>query len=161
MAEVFISFIHEEEEIAKAVQRFLKDKFSNEHDIFLSSDKWQVFAGEIWLDRIRSELISAKVVILLLSRTSVARSWVNFEAGAAWLANKPVIPICFGEMSKDQLPKPYSGIQALNLLDEAYYLLSSVAHHLHKGAPIPSREAEDEAFKRLHAALDQMGYKEK
>jgi len=128
MAEVFISFIHEEERIAKAVHRFLKKKL--EKNVFLSSDKWQVFAGELWLDRIRQELSSAKVVILLISHKSVLRPWVNFEAGAAWLTNKAVIPVCFADMSKEELPKPYSGIQAVSLRTEAYYLLTSVAHHL-------------------------------
>ena len=122
MSQVFISFIHEEEKFAEAVQQFLKDKFCNQ-TVFMSADKWQVIAGEIWLDRIQQELDSAKVVILMLSQKSVRRPWVNFEAGAAWLTKKAVIPVCFGDMSKDQLPKPYSGIQALSLPDEGYYLL--------------------------------------
>ncbi len=157
MAEVFISYIHEEEEVAKAVQEFIKTKFENKQNVFLSSDKWQVFAGEIWLDRIRGELDSAKVVILMLSQRSVERPWVNFEAGAAWLANKAVIPVCFGGLSKEQLPKPYSGIQALNLRDEAYYLLTSIAHHLQQFMMIPSiptLESEDVSFRTLRAVLD-------
>lgn len=157
---MFISFIHEEEKIAKAVQTFLKDKFENKQNIFLSADKWRVFAGDLWLDRIRHELVSARVVVLLLSNKSVVRPWVNFEAGAAWLANKSVIPVCFGDMSKEKLPKPYSGIQALNLRTEAYYLLSSVAHHLQISCPMPTRERDDEAFKELWVALDSFCYDE-
>lgn len=157
MAEVFISFIHEEEKIAKAVQIFLKKKLEKQN-IFLSSDKWQVFAGELWLDRIRQELSSAKVVILLFSHKSVVRPWVNFEAGAAWLTDKAVIPVCFGDMAKEELPKPYSGIQALSLRTEAYYLLTSVAHHLKILSPVPTLEGDDEAFKNLWAALDSFSY---
>ena len=158
MAEVFISFIHEEERIAKAVHRFLKKKL--EKNVFLSSDKWQVFAGELWLDRIRQELSSAKVVILLISHKSVLRPWVNFEAGAAWLTNKVVIPVCFADMSKEELPKPYSGIQAVSLRTEAYYFLTSVAHHLQILSPVPTLEGEDEAFRELWTALDSFSYDE-
>jgi len=104
MADVFLSFIHEEEKIAKAVQRFLADKL-NRQTVFMSADRWQVFAGEIWLDRIEQELDSAKVVILLLSQDSVGRPWVNFEAGAAWLAKKAVIPVCFGNFIKRKSSK--------------------------------------------------------
>jgi len=149
MADVFLSFNHEEEKIANAVQRFLEDKL-NRGTVFMSADRWQVFAGEIWLDRIEQELDSAKVVILLLSQDSVGRPWVNFEAGAAWLAKKAVIPVCFGNLSKENLPKPYSGIMALALPDEAGCLLQSVAHHLHLVPPEPMGD-EDEAFIRLRS----------
>jgi hypothetical protein len=133
VADVFISFIHEEQQVAEAVQGLLRDMLPT-GSVFLSSDRWQMFAGEVWLDRIRGELLSAKVVVLLLSRCSVTRPWVNFEAGAAWWL-KAVVPACYGGLTKGSLPKPYSGIQALDLRDEWYYLVSSVAHHL--GVPLP------------------------
>jgi hypothetical protein len=157
MSDVFISFIHEEGTVASAVQRFLKKKL-DDREIFLSSDQWQIYAGEIWLDRIRAELDSAKVVILLVSRRSAERPWVNFEAGAAWLAKKAVLPVCFGGMLKGTLPKPYSGIQALDLRTEPYYLLTSVAHHLQCLPPPPSSCGEsDEYVAAIRTALDELG----
>ena len=99
-------------------------------DAFLSADQTQVFAGDIWLQKIMQSLQEAELVILMLSKRSVQRPWVNFEAGAAWLTNKRIIPCCYGNMSKEVLPHPYSAIQALNLRDESYYLLESVCHHL-------------------------------
>jgi len=147
MADVFISFIHEEEKVAQAVQALLREKL-NKRDVFLSSDQWQIHAGEIWLDRIMKELTTAKVVILMLSKRSVERPWVNFEAGGAWLAKKAVIPACFGTLAKGDLPKPYSGIQALDLPSDAYYLVTSIAHHLGMLAPPPffSPDAELDAL---------------
>jgi TIR domain len=129
VADVFLSFIHEQQSVAVAVQKLLQDNLKR-HKVFLSADVWQVLAGENWLDRIKEELSSAKVVILLLSKLSVDRPWVNFEAGAAWLSNKPIIPACFGGVSKEGLPKPYSSIQALNLAEDGYYLVRSVFHYL-------------------------------
>ncbi len=67
----------------------------------------------------------------------MARPWVNFEAGAAWLADKKLIPVCYGNLSKDALPHPYSATQAVNLQSEAYYLVRSVNRQLNLG-PISS-----------------------
>jgi hypothetical protein len=130
MSAVFISFVHEDQRVAEAVQQYLKTKLNLDEPAFLSSDTWQVFAGERWLERIVAELTVAKVVILMLSKRSIERPWVNFEAGGAWLTEKVIIPACYGNMSKDRLPKPYSSVQALNLPAEKRYLLQSVAHHL-------------------------------
>jgi hypothetical protein len=156
VADVFISFIHEEEKVAAAVQTLLQKKLSG-NNVFLSSDRWQVAAGEIWLDRIREELASASVVLLMLSAKSVLRPWVNFEAGAAWLAGKPIIPVCFGELTKETLPKPYSGIQALNLRDEGYYLVTSVARHLRLPLAPPPVDYDDYGPKgKLHEVLNEI-----
>jgi len=132
MAQVFISFVHEEIEWAECVQNFISLMFDSSAAPFMSSDKFQVYAGEKWLDRIMDELKEAKVVLLMLSENSVKRPWVNFEAGAAWTRNIVTIPICFGGLQKDNLPKPYSSLQAIDLQswDDHEYLARSVAHHL-------------------------------
>ena len=132
MADIFISFIHEEEQTAEALQRFVNEMFSGQAKVFLSSDKFQIYAGDLWLDRIFEELSTAKVVLLLLSEKSVTRPWVNFEAGAGWLTGKKIIPLCVKELTKENLPKPYSSLQSIDLryTDEQIYLIRSIAHHL-------------------------------
>jgi hypothetical protein len=132
MADVFISFIHEESATAEAVQKFVNQMLSGKANAFLSSDKFQVYAGELWLERILEELSSAKVVLLILSAKSVTRPWVNFEAGAGWFTKKKIIPICIKELTKETLPKPYASLQAIDLkyTDEQLYLILSIAHHL-------------------------------
>lgn len=129
---VFISFIHEEERVAAAVQELLREKLNNEFRVFLSADRWQMRAGELWLDRIRAELTEARVIVSLLSPRSIARPWVNFEAGAAWLGNKPIIPACFGGL-EPPLPKPYSDFQALDLRQHHYQLVRDVFQWLTEG----------------------------
>ncbi|MBI2219061.1 MAG: toll/interleukin-1 receptor domain-containing protein [Candidatus Rokubacteria bacterium] len=83
MADVFISDIHEEQRVAQAVQALLKQHLQPlvPNGVFLSADDWQVFAGEVWLERIRHELQEASVIVLMLSPESVTRPWINFEAG--------------------------------------------------------------------------------
>jgi len=134
---VFISFVHEDQEVVAVVKEFIEHELKLEKNVFLSSDKHQVFAGDKWLDKIGHSLEGARVVVLMLSTRSVRRPWVNFEAGGAWFAGKTIIPCCYGSLTKDHLPHPYSAIQALNLRDEAHYLVSSIHHHLGLKTPSP------------------------
>jgi TIR domain len=165
MARIFVSFVHEDEKIASAVQDLLQRELNLHEEVFLSSDKSQIYAGDLWLQKIKEALSAAEIVILMLSQRSVARPWVNFEAGAAWLADKTLIPVCYGSLSKDALPHPYSGIQALNLPSEAYYLMKSVNHQLNPDKPMSSDAVyrgtlfehgagiKDDAYDRLAKAL--------
>jgi hypothetical protein len=150
MTRVFVSFVHEDQAIAKAVQGVITGFIGL--DVFLSTDQAQVFAGDNWLQKIQQSLREAEIVILMLSKRSVRRPWVNFEAGAAWLTNKPIIPCCYGNMLKDALPHPYSGIQALNLSDEIEYLLESLCHHL-RVEYLPVEKQRVREFDRLSDVL--------
>ena len=128
MSRIFISYVHEDEDVARRLQWLIAD--CTGISPFLSNDRWHVMAGEVWLTKITAALEEAEVVVLMLSQRSVGRPWVNFEAGAAWLAKKPIIPCCYGNLSKDSLPHPYSAIQAVDLRKEPSYLLNSLCYHL-------------------------------
>ena len=56
-------------------------------------------------------------MIVLCSPSSVARPWINFEAGAAWMRGIPLIPICHGGLAPRNLPVPLSLRQGLSLSD--------------------------------------------
>jgi hypothetical protein len=156
MADIFISFIHEDEKAAEGLKRFLQEKLGIHNQVFLASDKWAIYAGEDWLRKIKDALASAKVVILLLSKKSIGRPWVNFEAGAAWLTDKAIIPVCFGDLKKNALPKPYSNIQAVSFEDDdgPYYLVTSIFHHLKPGGlPPPPFSPRDPHVSALRNVL--------
>jgi hypothetical protein len=132
-----MSFIHEEESAASTLSFFIRRIFGHGIDTFMSSDKNAIFAGEDWMGRIFDELKTTEVLISLLSPTSRGRSWINFEAGAAWMGSAVVIPVCIGGLKIARLPKPCSSLQAVEFdtIDGAYYLISSIAHHLHIEPP--------------------------
>jgi hypothetical protein len=132
MANIFMSFIHEEESVANTVKVFIPMILGQSVNTFMSSDETAIYAGEDWMARIFEELKTAKVLVSILSPTSVQRPWINFEAGAAWMRDAKVIPVCFGGLTVDKLPKPYSSLQAVEIdtHEGAYYLFSSIAHHL-------------------------------
>lgn len=96
MAKVFISFVHEDEPVAAAVQALITHELQLHDEVFLSADQRQVFGGDIWLEKIRAALEECEVLVLMLSKRALGRSWVNFEAGGIWLTGRPVIPVCFG-----------------------------------------------------------------
>jgi hypothetical protein len=159
MAEVFISYVHEDHDIAERIASFLRE--NGYRGVFFTGDYGILYAGEIWLERIREELSSAKVVLSLFSPHSIERPWVHFEAGAAWLASKVVIPVCIRGFTVNDLRIPYSGIQGVTLVDRgsAQYLLRSVWNRregiaLLKGPP-PSLhdDSDDLGWRMLEAAL--------
>jgi hypothetical protein len=137
VADVFISFIHEEVIVASWVSRFIAEIFEPNVGVFQSSDRSTIYAGEEWMKRIFEELQSAKVLVSLLSPESVGRPWINFEAGAAWMGNVKVIPVLFAGLTITTLPKPYSSLQAVEIgnPDGCHYLAASIAHHLNKDKP--------------------------
>jgi TIR domain len=137
MAEIFISYVHEDQMVAEAAKVIIETDLKLDGQVFIISDQGQVMAGEEWLVRIKKELSAAKIVILMLSKRSVQRPWVNFEAGAAWILGRTIIPVCFGNQSKGDLPKPYSNFQALQLPDDEQYLINSLADHLGRDRPAP------------------------
>jgi hypothetical protein len=139
MASVFMSFIHEEESAAKHVHDFIHLILGPTIDTFISSDKNEIYAGDDWMKRIFEELGTTKVLVSMLSPDSVKRPWINFEAGAATALKAKVIPVCIGGLTINQLPKPYSSLQAVEIdtHEGAYYLFSSIAHHL--GMTLPKK----------------------
>jgi hypothetical protein len=139
MTDVFISFVQEDKAVAETVKRILEYELRPQVKVFMTADQSQVLAGDDWLKRIKEELTQASIVILMLSKRSIKRPWVNLEAGAAWITGKRVIPVCFGNQSKASLPHPYSLWQAVQIPDDEQYLVTTVAGALGMAKPAAAR----------------------
>ncbi len=111
-AVVFISHISEEREIAQALKAVVEASFLGMIEVFVSSDANSIKLGHKWLDNITTALKSCSVEIIIASPSSVKRQWVNFEAGAGWVRDIPVIPLCHSGMTPGSLPTPLSELQA-------------------------------------------------
>ena len=153
---IFISYIHEDHDIAAGIGELLRSEGCK--NVFFTGNEWLLYAGEVWLERIREELTSAKVVLCLFSPCAMGRPWVHFEAGAAWLTNKVLIPVCIRGLKREELRIPYAGIQGVTLVDSssAYYLLRSICEHLpmEQGFPVPPPFGGDNpAWLKLQSAL--------
>ena len=94
---LFISHISEERDIAALLKTMMQEDFRDVIACFTSSDIGCIGAGENWLTAIEHAMSEAKAVIVLCSKASVHRPWVQFEVGAAWMKGVPIIPVCHSE----------------------------------------------------------------
>lgn len=114
---VFISHIAEEKELVLKLKELISDKYLGMIEIFVSSDEKSIQAGSRWLDKVTIALQACKVMMILCSPKSVERPWINFEAGAGWVKEIPVIPLCHSGMEIRNLPTPLNLLQACKMAD--------------------------------------------
>jgi hypothetical protein len=150
---VFISHIHEEAPLGAAVKAVIEDAFSG-HGVtaFLSSDIQDNPAGRKWVQVITGELDQARVLVSLISPTSLRRPWVNIELGAGWIKGRHIIPLCHSGQRVGDLPRPFGDFNGVGLDqdDAAERLLGGVADGF--GLSHPRRLAFREMLEELRAA---------
>lgn len=110
---IFISHISEEAGLAKILKTHLTSAFMGLVDVFVSSDNISVSAGSKWLISVDSALREACIELVLCSKASVKRPWINFEAGAGWIRDIPVVPVCHSGLQTDDLAMPLSALQSI------------------------------------------------
>ncbi|WP_321478106.1 toll/interleukin-1 receptor domain-containing protein [uncultured Paludibaculum sp.] len=129
---VFVSHTTGEAPIALALKDLLERTFPGSVTVFVSSDVHDLTPGDKWLRKIEAALKQSNLVLVICSPSSLTRPWINFEAGCAWAQGLDIIPICHSGQKKDQLPHPFSELQALQLEDETFgrSLISVFCQHL-------------------------------
>lgn len=115
--QVFISHVTEDTAVAARLKRKMTEDFLGQLTVFLSSDTESIAAGEEWLSSVSEALRNSSIFVVLCSPIAIARPWVNFEAGAAWMRDIPLVPACFGGLRPRDLPMPLSARQGLELND--------------------------------------------
>jgi len=148
---VFISHISKETELAQMLKKHLAKDFLNFLDIFASSDGKTIQAGGKWLEELSKALKEAQIEIILCSKESVGRPWVNFEAGAGWVRGIRVIPVCHSGMKPNDLPVPLSLLQAIeiNQPESLQFLYEAIAKQLEMQAPAANFESIAHEVKEL------------
>jgi TIR domain-containing protein len=114
---MFISHISEEASVAARLKVTLMKDFLGLLAVFVSSDTESIAAGEEWLTSISHALHESSIFLVLCSPTSILRPWINFEAGAAWMRDIPVIPLCHAGLKTRDLPMPLAARQGVALDD--------------------------------------------
>lgn len=116
--EIFISHLSEEQEVAISFKELIESVFLGMVEVFVSSDDSSNPMGGRWLDQITKSLKTCSIEIIFCSPQSIVRPWINFESGAGWVRDIPVIPICHAGLSKKDLQLPLSLLQAANASSE-------------------------------------------
>jgi hypothetical protein len=88
MNHIFISYAHKNGEIAASLASQLDDLGLK---VFLAERSLN--AGENWEPAIREALKNSKLVLCLITPESKTSGWVHAEAGAAWVLEKPILPV--------------------------------------------------------------------
>lgn len=155
--QIFISHISKETTLARALkERILVDFGKKSLDVFVSSDRTTIEAGSKWLQEIERALKAADLVMVMASRESVARPWVNFEAGAVWLKGVPLIPICHSGMTPAGLPTPLNLLQGTSIdnaegLQKVY---DAIARQIEVATPSVDFKAMARDFTRVVEQLE-------
>lgn len=109
MADVFISYHHTDEVLAKRVYQYLIREGVNPFLACVS-----VHPGKIWEPSIRYELKGSPWVVLLASRAACGSPIVMQEMGGAWVENKQILPVIW-EMAPEEIPGFLKKYQVLDL----------------------------------------------
>lgn len=120
---MFVSYIHEEEYLADALQRQLSELLLGGIEFFVSGLPTSIDLGQRWLEQIDDALRKASAALIICSNHSIYHPWINFEAGAAWLSQAlghcpNVIPVCHSGLRPSQLNEPLRSLQALDITNE-------------------------------------------
>jgi len=112
---IFISHISGEADMAALLRQLVDEDFPGRVEFFTSTDVGSINTGADWLKAITKAIDRARAVIVLCSRDSVHKPWVQFELGAAWIKGVPIIPVCHSGLKVDALQEPLSRLQGLEL----------------------------------------------
>lgn len=146
---IFISHINEDKKIAISLKKLLQSAFCEKIEVFVSSDLESVPLGSQWFSEIADALRTCDIAIVLCSSVSITRPWINFEAGAAFISDKPVIPLCYNGLDREKLPVPLSFLQAGNANDgpTLLRLIDQIAKKFE--IPSPAIDIEESEFFNL------------
>jgi hypothetical protein len=159
--QLFVSHISEEAEIAALLKQTIEEDFLDLVKLFQSSDIGSIAAGDDWLTAVQQALHEAAAVIVLCSHASIQRPWVQFELGAAWSRQVPIIPICHSGLRAADLPLPLSRKEAVELAapDGVERLYQAIAKLINlKRIPEPGNLAAlQQRFRELAQRFQQVG----
>ncbi|MFA4923118.1 MAG: toll/interleukin-1 receptor domain-containing protein [Ignavibacteriaceae bacterium] len=112
---LFISYYHEDHELAVALKEWLQKKLIGAADVFISGDKASSIKGaEDWWDKVRENLFSSVYVLVLMTKRSINQRWIYFEAGGGYFLNNKSMPLLLN-VAIDELKEPLSKIQSFDL----------------------------------------------
>jgi hypothetical protein len=110
--DVFISYSSDDVVLAEDLKRSMTESGLR---CFLAKN---IEAGKLWREEIRTALHSSRVVVLLLSSSSIASKWVMCEIGAFWALGKPIVPaVMSGDLN--DIPEIISEHQCWPIKDAA------------------------------------------
>jgi len=91
--DVFLSHFAEEQSIAECVQEYLSLVFGGALPVFRSSDDRSIGTGKDQYSAILQALREAKLYIVLVSKYTAYRPWLNYEVGYGQARGIDLFPV--------------------------------------------------------------------
>lgn len=139
---VFISHSSADAEVASALIHVLRDALALHPDTVrcTSVDGYRLPAGANTKERIRSEVFESEVFLGLISNDSLRSTFVLFELGARWGAERHLIPLLIRDCSPAALTGPLSDLNALQLSEQGqiYQLITDLGDLLNISPVTPA-----------------------
>ena len=112
---IFISHSGKDANFSHALVKFLRValRLSATQIRATSVEETQLGAGADIDESLRTEVCNSQVFIAVLSPNSLVSTYVLFELGARWGANKKMIPLLMPNVSPEQLAAPLNRLQAV------------------------------------------------
>ncbi len=152
---IFISHIHEAEQLAKTLKMMISEIFPYSLEIFVSSDESSISLGDEWAKKIDGNLRTCDMMLILCSSQSLTRPWIGFEAGVGWAKEIKVIPLCYNGLAIKDLPSPFNRWQGANLnrQDSISKLIKQIANRyelpLNESTSLPTISSYHNIIKEL------------
>lgn len=105
---VFLSHSSEEQSVAAILQEYLETVFGQTLRVFRSSDDGSIGTGKDQYPEILRALGECQVYVVLLSKYSAKRPWVNFEAGYGKARGVALFTVLIRNTSASDVPTPLS-----------------------------------------------------
>ena len=132
--DIFISHSAKDEKLAAALVALLRSALNIPANRILctSVNGYRLEAGAETENRLRQEVHQAKVLIGLITPSSMASAYVMFELGARWGVRLPLLPLLGAGAGSEHLRGPLASYNALTCDDAAqvHQLISDWAEHL-------------------------------
>lgn len=131
---IFISHSSKDKDLARAVVEAIEDayKIPSECILCTSIEGHKLNAGDKVTDKLQKEVLSADLVIGLITPNALNSVFTMFELGARWGAEKPFMPITYDKNISDSLPEPIKSyiISDVSENNSAQQFIESIAKHI-------------------------------
>ncbi len=138
---VFISHSARDAGTAEAVARLVRDAFSLASSKIrcTSVEGYRLPAGANIASQLREEALAAQAFIAIISSQSLASTFVLFEIGARWGAQKSLIPLLVPGEAPEILSGPLTVLNALSCSSQGnlHQLISDISKHIRVKAGRP------------------------
>ena len=155
---VFISHIAAESAVALVLKNALQAAFGDDFPVFVSTDKASIAPGEQWYEAIVRALLSVQAVIVLLSKESFRKPWINFESGVGVGSGISVVPLVLSRFANSQVSFPIAGMQ-IYAVDQIGIVVSHVARATSLKPIAINNDAYVEEVRIAEASLEYRSFK--